>query len=75
MYRRAISALTRFAEVLNTVIVTVLFAACYLLIVPIFYLLLRWSDPLRLRGDDTSDSFWIDKTETPLDRDSLERMG
>jgi hypothetical protein len=63
----------RFAEFLHNVAVTVLFGACYLLLVPFFHLLLRRRDPLHLRRSNDSSS-WIIRTGV-VDASSLERMG
>lgn len=64
----------RFAEALNTAIVTALFAVCYLLVVPFFTLLLGLLRLARLRRPRERETAWVVKPaqEDPL---SLERMG
>lgn len=63
----------RFAEGLQTVAVTALFSICYLVIVPLFRLVLWHRDPLRLRRG-RNESSWVART-SPVDAASLERMG
>lgn len=71
--RRVYPVWMRFAERLNTVVVTVIFAACYLLIVPLFWLL-RWrADPLRLHSDPRVKTYWVRRPER--DARAFERMG
>ena len=65
----------RFAGLLHTVAVTVLFGACYLFVVPLFYLFVRVSDPLRLRSRAQPGSFWIRRRNPGLDPSTLQRMG
>lgn len=63
-----------FAERAHTVVISVLFGACYLLVVPVFRLITLASDPLRLRKRSHAKTFWISRQEDP-DPASLERMG
>lgn len=65
----------RFAAILHAVIVTLLFAICYLVVVPVFFLIAWPFDPLRLRNRSEPDTFWVRKRSTPCDLSSLERMG
>jgi hypothetical protein len=71
--RRVYPVWMRFAARLNTVVVTGIFGACYLLIVPLFWLL-RWrADPLRLRSDPRVKTYWVQRPKR--DAQSFERMG
>lgn len=63
----------RWAERLNALVMTLLFGACYLLIVPLFFLLQWKSDPLRLRSRSQAKTFW--RPRPPRDARSFERMG
>lgn len=63
----------RVAEALHTLVITVLFGACYLLIVPLFGLLTRRRDPLRLRRRRLESSWEVRRGS--IDARSLERMG
>jgi hypothetical protein len=67
------SAWMRFAEALQAVVIKTLFSACYLLIVPIFAVVLRGRDPLRRRRG-VGESSWVPRTGK-VDASSLERMG
>lgn len=71
--RPLFKAWMRFAELLHNVAVTVLFGGCYLILVPLFHLVLRRRDPLHLRRAK-SDSSWVVRTGV-IDASSLERMG
>ncbi len=62
----------RFADTLHTIAVTVLFGACYLIVVPVFRLALWFRDPLSLRR--AHQTSWVSRTRT-VDAGSLERMG
>jgi hypothetical protein len=62
----------RLADTLHTVAVTVLFGACYLVVVPVFRLVLWFRDPLSLRR--ARQTSWVPRTRL-VDADSLERMG
>jgi hypothetical protein len=62
----------RFADLLHTVAVTVLFGACYLVVVPLFRLALWFRDPLSVRR--ARQTSWVPRTRL-VDADSLERMG
>jgi hypothetical protein len=64
----------RFAEGLHTVVISVLFGGIYLLIVPIFALLVWPFDVLRLRKR-SADTFWIEKRRAGADLRHFERMG
>jgi hypothetical protein len=74
-HRTIYSGWMRFAEVLHTVVVTLLFGACYLLVVPLFFLIAWVSDPLRLRRSSNTDSFWIRRKTQAQDTGYFERMG
>ncbi len=60
------------AERIQKVVTTVLFGACYLLIVPLFSIFVRAGDPLRLRE---SDSSWVTEQREASDAQSYQRMG
>ena len=65
----------RFAEGLQALIVTVLFGACYLLVVPLFFALSWYQDPLRLRRRAQEHSFWVQRAAGSDDLRSFQRMG
>jgi hypothetical protein len=71
--RRVFAAWMRFAEALHTVVIAVLFSACYLLIVPLFAPIAWMRDPLLLRRRPR-DTAWVTKSGA-VDLASLERMG
>ena len=73
-FQSTYSAWLRFAERLQTVVISILFGACYLLVVPLFRLFTQISDPLRLRRRMRAETFWVLRPEDS-DLDSLERMG
>jgi hypothetical protein len=59
---------------LHSLVVTVLFGACYLLVVPVFRLIGLTRDPLRLGRRDRAETFWIPRRQDP-GPESFERMG
>jgi hypothetical protein len=59
---------------LHSLVVTVLFGACYLLVVPLFRLIGLTRDPLRLGRRDPGETFWIPRREDQ-GPESFERMG
>jgi hypothetical protein len=63
-----------FTHALHKVVTTVLFGACYLLVVPLFWLITLPFDLLRVRRRDAVESFWIAKQDKP-DKSSFGRMG
>ncbi len=65
----------RFAELLHKVALTVLFGACYLFVVPFFYLFVRVLDPLKLRSRGQPGTFWIRRRNPGVDPSTLQRMG
>lgn len=66
----------KFAAALQKVMVTILFGVCYLLIVPLFSILLRNADPLKLRtSPDRTGSLWRARKPDETDPDSYLRMG
>jgi H+/Cl- antiporter ClcA len=65
----------RFAKVLNGVATTIVFGLCYLVLVPFFVPLIWILDPLRLRRGSNPASFWHEKPKTPVNVDTLRRMG
>jgi len=73
-FRLLHTAWLAYARVMHVLAVTVLFGACYLLIVPVFWLILRPFDPLRLRRRSRGNTFWIPRREE-FDPTSLQRMG
>lgn len=74
-FRRLYAQWMRFAAVLHKVALTVLFGACYLLVVPVFHLIVRLLDPLRLRRKPEADTFWVERRRPDVDPVSLRRMG
>jgi hypothetical protein len=65
----------RLARILNTVVTTLLFGACYILVVPFFFLVIRLLDPLCLRKRPEPPTFWLERPHATVDITSLERMG
>jgi hypothetical protein len=63
-----------FAGVLHVIAVNAMFGACYLLVVPLFRLIVWPLDPLRLRKRAGAASFWVEREEDP-GPDSYQRMG
>ncbi len=63
-----------FTRVLHTVVTTVLFGACYLLVVPLFWLITLPFDLLRVRRRPAAESFWVEKPGK-ADPSSFQRMG
>lgn len=63
------------AEGLNKAVVSVLFGIFYLAIVPVFALLIRPFDVLRLRQHRGATSYWIQKKNARCDLASLQRLG
>lgn len=64
----------RVAARIQTVVVTILFGACYLLVVPLFSLMLVLRGRLRSRrGAERSD--WIDVPAEDTTVESFQRMG
>ena len=63
------------AGLLNKFVVSVLFGVFYLLIVPIFALLARPFDVLRLRPRPHATTYWIHKKQVRADAASLQRLG
>ena len=74
-FRTLYSRWMRFAGLLHTVALTVLFGACYLFVVPLFYLFVRVLDPLKLRSRGQSGTFWIRRRNPGVDPSTLQRMG
>lgn len=72
-FRAVYTAWMRFAKALHNVVIAVLFGACYLAVVPFFFLIAWPSDPLRLRKQPESGTFWVRRRE--FDPSSLDRMG
>jgi drug/metabolite transporter (DMT)-like permease len=64
----------RFAARLQTVVTTILFGACYLLLIPVFAVFVRMGDPLRLRMS-ADDSTWVPIERDADDVQSYQRMG
>ena len=66
---------SRIADVIQTVMMSLLFGCCYLLVVPFFVLIVRASDPLHLRGRTEEDgSFWTRRRKDDSDVQSFQRM-
>jgi hypothetical protein len=73
-FRALYSWWLRGAELLQKLVVTSLFGACYLLIVPWFFLIVRAVDLLRWRSRPET-TFWIPRRRVKTDETSLARMG
>jgi hypothetical protein len=73
-FRPVYDAWMRLAPRIQTVVTTLLFGTCYLVIVPIFAVFVRMSDPLRLRPRD-GESSWIAERRDASDVRSYQRMG
>jgi H+/Cl- antiporter ClcA len=65
----------RFAKVLNAIATTIVFGLCYLVLVPFFVPFIWALDPLRLRRGSSPASFWHERPKTPVNADTLRRMG
>jgi len=64
----------RAAKTLHAGVAAFLFGACYILVVPIFFLMIWPFDVLRLRRSD-APTFWIRRRTASCDLRSLQRMG
>jgi hypothetical protein len=73
-FRAVYSLWMRVAKALHAVGVTLLFGACYLFIIPLFFLISWAFDPLRLRNRSEPQTFWIPRRRTPCDLTFLQRM-
>jgi hypothetical protein len=65
----------KFANLLHKLVTAILFGACYLFLVPLFYPAIWILDPLGLRKNRGSESFWVRRRNRRLDLASLRRMG
>jgi len=65
----------KFASVVHVTVVTALFASCYLVVVPVFFLIAWAVDPLRLRNRDAASTYWIRRQRAKVSAASLQRMG
>ena len=65
----------RFAKVLHTGVITVLFGSIYLLIVPVFALVIWPFDVLKARKHTRSQSYWIPKRTVHPDVTFFQRLG
>lgn len=75
-FRRIYDAWMHFAELLSAVMSTLLFGACYLMIVPFFAAFVRVGDPLKLsRKHDARETYWIHRSQDDADPTSYQRMG
>jgi hypothetical protein len=63
------------ASVMNKAVITALFGTCYIVVVPLFALLIWPFDVLRLRSRRDVDTYWVRKQNTRCDLASLQRMG
>jgi hypothetical protein len=63
----------RLAGALQTVMITTLFSVCYVLVVPVFRVIVWFRDPLHLRRSRHETS-WVARTAV-VDAVSMERMG
>ena len=73
-FRSSYQLWMRMAERLQSVVTTLLFGACYLLVVPIFAAFVRMSDPLQLRPRKGASS-WVAMRREAHDARSYQRMG
>jgi hypothetical protein len=64
-----------FAAKLHSVVITILFGAVYLIVVPIFALVTWPLDILRLRNRPGLGTYWIDKRPVADVASELQRMG
>lgn len=71
---RIFSIWMTFAHALQATVITVLFGACYLLIVPFFAPIARLLDPLRMRKRRYK-TFWVERRRVSTDAENLSRMG
>jgi hypothetical protein len=71
--RMLFAAWMRAAGTLQGVVATTLFIVCYLVVVPMFRVLIWFRDPLQLRRPPQQTS-WVARTAT-VDAASMERMG
>ena len=62
---------TGVAEVIHSIVTTAIFAVCYLLVVPFFFLIIRAQEFFQPK----KDSFWKKRKASEFDRDYFERMG
>lgn len=74
-FRSVFSLWMRFAKVLHVVVTTLLFGACYIVVVPFFFLVIRLFDPLCLRKQPEPRTFWIQRRNVRVEVVSLQRMG
>jgi hypothetical protein len=65
----------RWAMILHIGMITILFGACYLLVVPVFFLMVWPFDLLRLRKRIEPETFWIRRRSSTCDLTSFQRMG
>lgn len=65
----------RFAKVLQVLVTTLLFGACYIAVVPFFFFVIRLMDPLGQRKQPEPRTFWLERRSTGIDITSMQRMG
>ena len=73
-FQKAYDLWMKFADALQIVVVTVLFGMCYLFIVPIFFIIIKAFDPLRLRFRSKEDTYWIRRRRDEFNLDVFERL-
>ena len=74
-FRPVFSLWMRLAKVLNVLVTTLLFGACYIMVVPFFFLVIRLLDPLCMRKQPEPKTFWLERRSTGIDITSMQRMG
>lgn len=65
----------RFAKSLQGTVVSCVFATCYLVVVPIFFLGVWIADPLGLRNGEKQETYWIKRRREKFDLHKAQRMG
>jgi hypothetical protein len=74
-FRASFSLWMRFTKVLHVFVTMLLFGACYIVVVPFFFLVIRVFDPLCLRKQPEPRTFWIQRRNVRVEGASLQRMG
>lgn len=73
--RRGYALWMRLAKILSEVMSTLVFGVCYFVLVPLFVPVIWMLDPLRLRRNAETSTFWHQRPTTPANADQLRRMG
>lgn len=72
--RSGYAAWMKLAAAMQQVVTTTLFGLVYLGVVPVFSIVARILDPLRLRKGNRKGSYWIPRRKVELDREYFRRM-